>query len=142
MVTIDVVSACVFYEQTLLTLRRSADRKIHAGAWEVVSGRVRTGEDLSAAASREIAEESGLYTLVCGSPLETYEAPYGERRMRVHMFTAHVTTSHVVLSDEHDAFRWVTLEEFASLCPFERLVESARRAFTHVRKSHCSPGTH
>ena len=142
MVTIDVVSACVFYKQTLLTLKRSPDRKVHAGAWEVVSGRVRTGEDLNTAVSREIAEESGLDALVYGSPLEAYEAPYGERRMRVHMFTAHVTTSHVVLSDEHDAFRWVTLEEFASLCPFERLVESARRAFAHVQQSHGSPGSH
>ena len=34
----------------------------------------------------------------------------------------------VVLSDEHDAFAWMTLEEFASACRFDRLVGAARLA--------------
>lgn len=127
---IDVISVCLFHENKLLTLKRAGTQRNYGGCWEVVSGRVRKGEDLLAAAEREIFEETSLRaTVISPTPVDVYLAPYGAQTMRVHVLVARASSNSVTLSVEHANFRWVTLDEFEELCPFERLVKASRRAF-------------
>lgn len=93
----------------VLTLRRAPGTRC-TGAWELVHGRIEPGERPSAAARREVREETGLtverlYNL-------TVNPFYLHRTDTVQMaivFAAIVTPdTPVTMGDEHDAFAWRT----------------------------------
>lgn len=99
--------------QEWLLVRRIGDREI----WDPPGGRVERGEDLSAAARREIAEETGLPVEVCG-PCYAYLTFYkGERLLAVSMACrAPGDTDTVRLEPENAvAWRWIDAEGWRHL---------------------------
>jgi dATP pyrophosphohydrolase len=101
----------------LLLLRRSGHDSL-SGVWQPVTGRIHRRESALAAAAREVREESGLtprrwWRL---EQVVSYVNPLTDELRVVPLFAAEVApTSRVRLSDEHDAFRWVTLQAAAPL---------------------------
>ncbi|MCA9616466.1 MAG: NUDIX domain-containing protein, partial [Myxococcales bacterium] len=75
------VAVVVVEAQKLLALRRSKKKDVGAGLWEVVSGRVRDGEDPLAAAIRETREETGLEVQIVERPVDCYAAKRGDDPM-------------------------------------------------------------
>jgi len=118
----------VFRGDRLLAMRRSPDKDAAPGAWEALSGRVWPGEQPYDAARRETAEESGLSVEVEPRPVTAYQAKRNAEDMLVVAYRAQAPVGDVALSEEHDAFAWMTLVEFARACPFPPLVEAARLA--------------
>jgi len=125
---VGAVSVFVFRGGRLLAMHRAADRDAAPGAWDAVSGRVQAGEHPFDAARRESAEETGLDVAIDPSPVTAYTAKRREADMLVVAYRAGSDGGDVVLSEEHDAFAWMTLEEFAAACPFPPLVAAARLA--------------
>jgi len=96
----------------VLVFRRPPAR---GSIWVPISGRVDPQDaDLEAALRRELREETGLRTAGPIAPLDwhvIFTAPNGET-WRLHAYAVEVDPSFVpVLSEEHDAFAWVTVDE-------------------------------
>lgn len=125
------VAAVVLREGRLLAMRRSAHRDAGPGLWETVSGRLQLGEAPRDAVLREIHEECGLEVALRPQPVTAYQARRAGEPMVVIVYAADHLAGEVALSEEHDAFAWVTPEEFARLSPLEPLVAAAREAAGH-----------
>ena len=85
--------------------------------WELPGGRPGDDESLAGAAVREVREETGLGT-VAGEFVDfwDYEIAVEDAVVRVISFVATLLDrSTVVLSDEHDAFRWFGLDELTGI---------------------------
>lgn len=122
------VAALLFRGERMLCMRRSAWRDAGPGLWETLSGRVRPDEDPLDAVIREIAEECALEVDLDPRPVVAYPARRIDDPMVVIVYRGKVTGGEVVLSDEHDAFDWLTPDEFAERSPLAPLVEAARMA--------------
>jgi 8-oxo-dGTP pyrophosphatase MutT (NUDIX family) len=123
------VSVLAFRDGRLLAMRRSRKKKAAPGAWEVLSGRVEPLEAPRDAAQREAREESGFDVTLDPGIVAAYLTERAGRDMLVIAYRATApAAAEPVLSDEHDDGRFVTLDEFARLCPFPKLVAVARRA--------------
>lgn len=100
----------------VLLLRRSKTYSRRPGEWDIPGGGIEPGESFTEAVTREAQEEAGI--TVAGGQIELlytgteYYAPKDESVHRA-LFIAHVdgdTANAVVLSYEHDMYRWVSVE--------------------------------
>jgi len=123
------VTVLVFRDGRMLSMRRAASQDAGPGLWEGVSGRVQPGEDPIAAARREVLEETGLRVEIRSRPLTAYAALRRGEPMTVIVFAAEHQGGEVVISEEHDAFRWCELEELSRLGVPKQLVQAARDAW-------------
>jgi 8-oxo-dGTP pyrophosphatase MutT (NUDIX family) len=122
------VTVLVFRGDRVLAMQRASTATAGSGLWEGISGRVEAGEDPLEAARREVTEESTLVVRVHPRPIDTYAARRRSEPMTVIVFRADYEAGEVVLSAEHDAHRWVLIEEMSPLGVPPRLIEAARRA--------------
>lgn len=116
--------------ERVLLLKRTEPR---GGLWQPVTGRVEDGERPDRAAVRELMEETGLEL-----PVQPIDAPHAfalgglegdPKVMREYPFVARASDDAVVrLSDEHDAFEWVTPSDALARVPWEGLRRSVRTA--------------
>jgi 8-oxo-dGTP pyrophosphatase MutT (NUDIX family) len=116
----------------ILLMRRAAHR-IFPGLWQCVTGGVEPGERVPAAAMREVLEETGMGP---GEIERFYDldqvAPFyddGVDALVVSaIFAARVRPSAEPRpSHEHDAMRWVGVDEAARLTVWPSYVDSIRR---------------
>ncbi len=107
-----VVSLLIERKGTVLLGRRSRKKDHAPGAWESISGRVEPGETPMEAARREVLEETGLVVDVLRQ-IDTFTFERGANREPTTGATFHclVSEGRERLSDEHDEFTWVTLEQ-------------------------------
>jgi dihydroneopterin triphosphate diphosphatase len=113
-----------------LLLRRGAGMRC-TGAWEIVHGKLESGERPEAAALRELREETGfacerLYNITLGG---FYLHRIGVLSLTV-VFCAMVDARQdPVLGEEHDAFQWLPLDAAMRECAWPR----EREALAHVQ---------
>jgi len=122
------VTVWVFRGDRVLSMQRSASQPAGPGLWEGLSGRVVAGEDPIVAARREVAEETGLVVCVSERPITAYSALRRDDPMTVIVFRADHEQGEVKLSEEHDAYRWCTVDELSELGVPAQLVDAARKA--------------
>jgi 8-oxo-dGTP diphosphatase len=123
------VTVLVFRGGRMLSMRRATTEDAAPGLWEGVSGRARLGEDPIVAARREVIEETGLQVAIEPRPVTAYAACRRDEPMTVIVFVAKHERGEVVLSKEHDAYRWCELAELRELGVPEQLVAAARAAW-------------
>lgn len=108
------------------------------GAWETVHGRIEPGERPEQAAVREVREETGL-------PVErlynvTVQPFYLHRPGVVQLavvFTAFVAEpAAVALGDEHQAHRWLSVDEALERLAWPRERSTLREAHALLRDGH------
>ncbi len=106
-----------------------APQLLHADTWQAVHGMIDQGETAHAAARREMAEETGLEPsrFFKTDYVETF---YSEHTDAVHLvpaFAAHVTGAPApVLSEEHTAYAWCSLDDAISRFVWPSQREAAR----------------
>ncbi len=99
-------------EGRYLLIRRSLDSKHFGGTWDLPGGKVDEGEDFATALLRETLEETGLtVSLEDVAGATRYEMP--AVRLAVLFMTAKVTSGKIQLSDEHNAYEWVSKQNLA-----------------------------
>ncbi|MCK6486271.1 MAG: NUDIX domain-containing protein [Phycisphaerae bacterium] len=101
-----------------LAIRRSAASKNNAGQWDFPGGKLDAGEAFDAALIREVAEETGL-TVQLEQVLGAGESELPDRKVAYLFMLARARGGEVRLSEEHDAFAWMTADELAAadVCP-------------------------
>jgi 8-oxo-dGTP diphosphatase len=97
-----------------LFVQRSSKSRHFASQWEVPGGKPDAGEDIDECLIRETKEETGLDLTLTGV------AGAGEGRIPnlnlAYMFMEGTVDSEaVILSDEHDDFKWISLEDARQL---------------------------
>jgi len=98
-------------EGRLLLLKRSAKSRFWAGHWEAPGGKIDAGESFDQALLRETKEETGLtISLDCVAGVSEFELPH--TRVVLLFMTAHVVSGEVRLSEEHEEYAWLPIEEF------------------------------
>jgi mutator protein MutT len=111
-------------EGRVLVVRRAAWDTL-PGMWELPGGKVDRGEKVMRALARELEEETGLM-FAEGRRISHREmtSPRG-RRVREHVYVVSAIGT-VTLSDEHDAYAWVSSPDELEL------TDSAAAAFSLV----------
>ena len=97
-------------EDKYLFLRRSSGSKTNPGRWEPPGGKVEPGELLDEALRREVFEEAGLH-IVVHRLLGALEFERPTIKVACLIMEGRLESGDIRLSSEHDAFRWLTLEE-------------------------------
>lgn len=100
-------------EGKVLMLRRSDGIRI--GGWDFTGGMVELGEDPEVAAKREVKEESGLEVkdlTILGTFSKVRSLEDGRVKHTVIIgYSALAISTDVRLSEEHDLYEWVDIEE-------------------------------
>lgn len=110
------VRAMINRSGKLLILQRGAFRNRSPNHWEVPGGLIEIEEPLDVALKREVKEETGLVVSPrLANPLTFIGPPAKPRYLELVYSCKRVRGEKVTLSDEHQDFRWVTVEEALDL---------------------------
>ena len=99
----------------MLTIRRSITAPTRPLSWDLPGGMLDFGEDPKAGVLREIKEETKLKVKKLNFfDISSKILTSGEFRILI-IYIANPVTTKVVLSFEHDDFKWVAPQEFLKL---------------------------
>jgi 8-oxo-dGTP diphosphatase len=98
----------------LLLLRHPAASDDNPGRWEFPGGRIDPGEGVRDALAREIREKTGL-AVEPGRLLGAGDQERREGRVVHLVLNSTAQDGEILLSEEHDAYRWVTPKGLAEL---------------------------
>jgi 8-oxo-dGTP diphosphatase len=120
--TFAVAKALVVNDNKILILRRSASDVRRPLQWDIPGGSIESGEDIKQACVREVAEESGIVVKAtdCKTIYAATEVVENQASATWIYFRVHTPVTDVVLSNEHDQARWVTLDEALDLLVYNR----------------------
>jgi 8-oxo-dGTP diphosphatase len=110
--TVDVALAIPVVGDEMLVARRPEGTHL-AGAWEFPGGKIVDGEEPSAAARRELAEETGLVAERL-EPLLVLVHEYPEHPVRLHVFIARDPSGEVRIGGSRE-WGWRTLRQLREL---------------------------
>ncbi len=121
----NLIEAHIFREThnglEFLLLKRS-ETEIYPGIWQMVSGKIKTGEKAFETALREIKEETGLIPqkFWTAPNINSFYLPEKDYISFLPVFAALVEVdSKVIISREHSEFKWVKIEEAKKLLAWE-----------------------
>ena len=127
----------------ILLIRRAAGRP-YPGLWQCVTGRLEPGERITAAALREVEEETGLRPDDLEVVFETeqvnlFHEVLVDALMVEAVFAARVRPgATVTLSNEHDDQRWLAPAAAAQLVTwpaYERAIEAVQWLVAHPERA-------
>ncbi len=105
-----------------------AASKTQGGFWEFIGGKVEAGETPEAALVRECREELSL-EVENARVIDSIVHAYPEKTIRLMLVACTLKAGSTPVRKEHQALRWVTLEEMASL----NFAEADRKLLAHLQ---------
>jgi type II secretory ATPase GspE/PulE/Tfp pilus assembly ATPase PilB-like protein/8-oxo-dGTP pyrophosphatase MutT (NUDIX family) len=119
----------------VLTLQRTMDGK-RPGSWETVYGKIDAREKPEKAAQRELREETGMEAEALYNVTVSSFYLHPSKTIQLCMtFAAFVSEdAHVVLSDEHQRFEWLSIEDACDRFTWPREAHALRDA-RHLLKN-------
>lgn len=102
----------------ILLAHRRPDRRYYPNCWDVLGGHIELAEDPEAALIRELREEAGIEAAVIGAPaLHVEDDPLRDDGLILDVWVVTTWSGDVtnLAPDEHDALRWVSLDELPHL---------------------------
>lgn len=126
------VAAIIQNENKVLCMKRSTHKEAHPGVWETLSGRVEIGEEPLECVTREIEEEAGLFVgehiHLDPRPITSYQTTRLDDAMIVIVYRAQYFDGDIKMSQEHEAYAWLTLDEFSQHSSLNELVDAVEKA--------------
>lgn len=125
------VRGVVRKDDKMLILRRHPKSRNNPHKWELPGGKVDPGEFFDDALVRELREETGLEVKI-DSLFEAVEDRFKSRRTHQYINTVQLmmnletVSGEVQISDEHDDFKWVNIEELKELYESDELTGSLK----------------
>ncbi|SHG20967.1 8-oxo-dGTP diphosphatase [Jatrophihabitans endophyticus] len=110
---IEVVAAALIRDARVLAARRAPPHRL-AGGWEFPGGKVEPGESDGAALVRECREELDV-TVEVDRRLGTARGDATVAPIRLSLYAARLVTGEPRPHEDHDALRWLTAAELASV---------------------------
>ncbi|HMS92997.1 MAG TPA: NUDIX domain-containing protein [Candidatus Saccharibacteria bacterium] len=105
------VKVLIHQDGKYLFLRRSAAFKAGPQKWDIPGGRIEPDEPLGVALAREVHEETGLQLTGTDKLLAAQDIFVPNKEVHVVRLTyIGRVDGDVIISDEHDDYRWMTLE--------------------------------
>jgi 8-oxo-dGTP pyrophosphatase MutT (NUDIX family) len=125
---VNVITAFLIFDHQILILRRSSNVKTMKEKWGAVSGYLENNDPLRQAII-EIYEETGLDSskielVRSGNVLVAIDPEDASTAYNIHPFLFHSKSKKVILSREHDQFRWVTMNELRRYDTVPKLKEA------------------
>jgi 8-oxo-dGTP diphosphatase len=118
-------------EGKILVLRRSGTALSNPGKWDFPGGDLEFGEDAIGGIIREIREEAGLEVKNLNLfDVESHINKEGDFWVTI-AYIAKAVSDKVILSYEHDEFKWLTAEDFLELESSEKLRRFVGNLTTH-----------
>ena len=118
-------------EGKILVLRRSGTALSNPGKWDFPGGDLEFGEDAIGGIIREIREETGLEVKNLNLfDVESHINKEGDFWVTI-AYIAKAVSDKVILSYEHDEFKWLTDEDFLKLESSEKLRRFVGNLTTH-----------
>jgi dihydroneopterin triphosphate diphosphatase len=120
----DLIEAHIFRESKkgieFLLLKRSEDQH-YPGLWQMVTGKIKSGEKAYQTALREIKEETGIIPaqLWVAPTVNSFYEPKDEFICLIPVFAARVETDKVKISSEHTEYKWVKKQTAQKLLAWE-----------------------
>lgn len=104
----------------ILIIRRSETDVRRPLQWDLPGGHAEPGELPENALERELLEETGL--VPSQAPKFVFESShdYDDLHVRWRFYVVHVKGREIILSPEHDQFRWVSVEEAIRAIEYDR----------------------
>jgi len=134
---------CTGDDWKYLLLRRVAGR---GGFWQGITGGVREGEDITAAARRELPEETGFTPLELQKIDYSYSFPVEDKWRHIYqyaldvreiveyVFVAYVDVQEPIIDhNEHDQWKWCSFNEALELLTWSENIEALKRCRDAVR---------
>lgn len=127
---VEVAACYIHYDNNYLLLHR-AEGKPQEFTWGVPAGKIEKGEDPREAVIREVCEETGIcLDDDCLAEIGTLYVRYPHVDFVYHMFTQKCTQRPTVyLSDEHQEYCWVNLDDLLEF----PLISGAHESFQHFK---------
>jgi len=131
-----VLGGVVVKDGKVLILQRQKDEDIYPNMWELPSGKREESESSEAALLREVREESGLEVEIV-APVSTFEYRIEKPDeiqdcTQFNFLVKPVSSKEIVLSDEHQAFAWVTPAELERYDLTEATKGVIKKAFEKI----------
>ncbi len=101
-------------EDRRLVLQRTGGSRWYAGQWEFPGGKVAVGESFQEGLIREVREETGL-DVALERFLGAAQQEMPQVRVIILFMQCRVEGGEIRLSDEHEAWDWVSRDEFLQL---------------------------
>lgn len=99
----------------LLVVRRSASGRGLVGQWDVPGGRAQGEEDIEQCLVREVREETGLDVEIGKYLGDKDVSEWAGFLLVVHHFECSAPDQAIVLSHEHDDYKWVALDDLKGM---------------------------
>ena len=119
------VSAFICFENKALIVQRASHEPFGANFWELAGGSVELAESIICATAREVQEETGLVV----QPLRPYFVHDFVSQINDHQVVQIGVLCHllknapVILSDDHQAFKWVEVHELPYVMPLSPIMQ-------------------
>ncbi len=112
------VKAIIIENGKVLVIKRREDDVHRPGHWDIPGGRLDEGEGLSAGLRREVSEETNLLITIHELLGKQYFSRDDKQNISMHIFHCTPHSGTVTLSEEHTAFKWVSLSEAKRLLAY------------------------
>jgi 8-oxo-dGTP diphosphatase len=114
-----------------LLIQRAGEQDWRGGEWEIIYGRIDQFEDCEKGLHREVREETGLTEITVHETLRVWHIFRGpelaENEVIGITFRCTTPRDSVTLSQEHTAYRWVTVDEALELVRTPGIREDIKR---------------
>lgn len=106
-----IVVAFIKNDEGKLLLLKRASHKRKGDMWNVLSGRIETGEEPDDCLWRELKEELGDQFQATLLRQSQYIDKQEDGTWETHLYVLQYTDGEVVLNDEHSEYQWVAVDE-------------------------------